>query len=168
MVDTAGPEDADGDRGGEHQGERGGGGQAVGEAADDRHNAGREDREGEGRPEVHRQEFGRGPPDEGLGEQDQPGDRQVDEARPVHQDAGRRREPRLEEIEPALAGQELADLDEAHRRIGIVETAQARHPAAECHQHGRGDDRHEPGTQRRHRRVRGRSADRGGTMFRNH
>lgn len=55
--------------------------------------------------------------DEEREEADQQRQRQVDEARPVHQRAGRDPQPVLHEIEPALAIEEIAHLDETH---GIV------------------------------------------------
>ena len=87
--------------------------------------------------ERRRPEDGRHPLGERLRQHhragpDQHRERQVDQPRPVHCHPVRRVQPVLHGIEPALAGEQVADLDEAHGVVGrqAFVSAQARYQVA--------------------------------------
>ena len=67
-------------------------------------------------------------PDERPEQQDEPGDRRIDQPRPVHRGAVGRVEPVLGEVVPALAVEEIAHFHEPHGIVGVVDK---RHPAVD-------------------------------------
>ena len=54
---------------------------------------------------------------------DQNDERHIDDARPMHEDAGRRIEPVDAHVEPGLTGEQVSHLDETHGIVGIEEGA---------------------------------------------
>jgi hypothetical protein len=66
------------------------------------------------------QPFGERAIDEGVENQKEAGEARVDQARPMGIVAQWRRQARLVQIEPALAGQERAHLDQPQRIVRVV------------------------------------------------
>ena len=103
-------------------------------------------------------------------EQHQPGQGRVDDPRPVRQHAIGRIETMGDEIVPALAGEEVAHLHQAHRIVGVVEAARLpdlgqdlvdedeRDQRRQQRQERRGGDQAGRGVRSRRRRI----GDRGG------
>ncbi len=89
------------------------------------------------RPDRQRPGFGALGADEEAEDRDQIGDRQIDEARPVHQRTAGKAKAVLRHVEPALASQQIANFDEAHGVV-IVGTDIVRRVAIEEEQ--RDDD----------------------------
>jgi hypothetical protein len=75
-------------------------------------------------------------------------DGHVDQPRPMHAAAGGRVQPILGDIKPALSGDPIAHLGEAHDVVGIGELALHDRVPAE-HGHDRADDRPGAGQQRK-------------------
>ncbi|WP_234883268.1 hypothetical protein [Ensifer adhaerens] len=92
------------------------GDRAAGTASGEPHRRKQPDRERH-RPDRKRQDFCLLHADKRPKNRHEPGDRQIDQARPVHQRSALKPQAGLGEVEPALSGEEVAHLDQAH---GIV------------------------------------------------
>ena len=101
----------------ERQDERPDRGRAAGEPSADRRRAAHHAEEQQHRPGGQRKPLAVA---EKVAEQDQPGDRRVDQARPVEERAARRIHAMLDEIEPALARQEVAHLHEPQKAVRVL------------------------------------------------
>ena len=75
-------------------------------------------------------------------DEDDGGDRRIDQPRPMHDEAAFRPHPVLMQVEPALAGQQVADLDQPQQTVivaaGIGQFAKAGAGIdGQRHQHGK-------------------------------
>ena len=71
------------------------------------------------RPDGAHQPLGQRVAQKYLEQEEQSGEAGIDQPRPMGFIADRRLDPGLAQIEPALAGEEIAYLDEPHRVVGV-------------------------------------------------
>jgi hypothetical protein len=90
--------------------------QAIGRV----HRQGQRAQHGQRRNDHRCGDFGVGRAQQRAQRHDRGRDRQVDQARPVHQHAFGRHDAILVQIEPALPGQQIAHLDQAQHVVGIA------------------------------------------------
>ena len=88
---------------------------------------GRVEAEEQRRPQRRGDSLREGAPENRCQAQDQPGEGQIDQARPMRRDAGGGQHPVLHGVEPALSGQEVAHPDEAHHVVGIGQAQPVEH-----------------------------------------